>query len=168
MGRSHAAAEELVPVTVRTLAVDPVSNMPVVILESTESAAYLPIWIGLFEANSIALQLEGVAMPRPMTHDLLKSLVESLGYAIEAVVIHSLEENVFFAKLLVRCPDGSTVEVDSRPSDALAVALRCGASIMVARAVLDAAQLTGLPDNEESIRAILERLRPEDMGRWEM
>ncbi len=168
MGRSHAAADELVPVTVRTLAVDPVSNMPVVILESTETESYLPIWIGIFEANSIALQLEGVPMPRPMTHDLLMSLVKTLGSTIDAVVIHTLEENIFFAKLIVRCRDGSTVEVDSRPSDALAVALRCGASIMVTRSVLDEAQLTALPDNEETIRSILKRLRPEDMGRWEM
>ncbi len=154
--------------TVRTLAVDPVSNMPVVILESPGGEGYLPIWIGLFEANSIALQLEGITMPRPLTHDLLKSLVEKLGHTIERVVIHSLEENVFFAKLMVRRPDGSTVEVDSRPSDALAVALRCGATILVARTVLDQAQMTGTADDDEAIRAILERLRPEDLGRWEM
>ena len=147
---------------------DPVSNMPVVILESKDTEAYLPIWIGLFEANSIALQLEGVAMPRPLTHDLLKSLVEALGHVVETVVIHSLEENVFFAKLQIKCPDGSTVEVDSRPSDALALALRCGAPILVSRRVLEEARLTGLPDNEDVIRSILERLRPEDMGRWEM
>jgi len=168
MSEKRPAVDDLVPVTVRTLAVDPVSNMPVVILETDDGTSFLPIWIGLFEANSIALHLEGVNMPRPLTHDLLKSLVEALDFTVERVVIHTLEDNVFFAKLTLRGPGDRRVQVDSRPSDALAVALRCGASIYVAQPVLEAARMTGIPDNEETVRTILERLRPEDMGRWEM
>ncbi len=146
---------------------DPVSNMPVVILQQEANGPFLPIWIGVCEANSIALQIEGVTTPRPMTHDLIVSLMDSTQHTLEQVHIHTLRENVFYATLTLRRGDGTSVEIDSRPSDALAVALRTGAPIFVSAKVLSQAQATE-GDSEEAMRAILERLRPEDLGEYEM
>jgi bifunctional DNase/RNase len=156
-----------VRMTVKALIMDPVSNMPVVILEQPEQEAYLPIWIGVCEANSIALELEGVSTPRPMTHDLVKSLVAAMGYTVDHILIHSLSSGVFLASIHLIGRGGAVCDVDSRPSDALAIALRTKADVLVDQTVLDRA-LVAESSQEDAIRMILEKLRPEDMGEYEM
>ena len=158
----HAVALKL-----RALVMDPVSHMPVVVLQREDEAAFLPIWIGLCEANAIALQMEGVSSPRPMTHDLLLSLIQSLDYSLEHVLIHTLQDNVFFARLHLRANGGRIVEIDARPSDAVALALRASAPILATAEVLRMAETT-TTDDEETLRTILRRLRPEDLGEYEM
>jgi bifunctional DNase/RNase len=156
-----------VTVNIRALVMDPVSKMPVVILQPPERPTFLPIWIGVCEANAIALQLEGVATPRPMTHDLIRGLLEATRYRIRDVLIHTLDDSVFLATIHLEAPDGSLVDVDSRPSDALAVALRTDAPVLVDPAVLEQAEVPETSE-EDAVRAVLERLRPEDLGDYEM
>jgi bifunctional DNase/RNase len=153
--------------TVRGLVVDPVSNMPVVILQNPDGNAFLPIWIGVCEANSIALHLEGVATPRPMTHDLVRTLIEATGFEIARIFIHTLSDSVFIASIFLRGANGEEREVDCRPSDAIAVALRTDAEVLVDSAVLEKA-FVGEASTEETLKAILEQMRPEDMGEYEM
>jgi bifunctional DNase/RNase len=153
--------------TVRALVMDPVSNMPVVILEQPEQNAYLPIWIGVCEANSIALELEGVTTPRPMTHDLVRSLITAMGFRVDHILIHTLADSVFLASIHLRGDNGEVRDVDSRPSDALAIALRTKAEVLVDQTVLDQA-LVAETSQEDAIKMILERLRPEDLGDYEM
>jgi bifunctional DNase/RNase len=136
-------------------------------LEQPENNAYLPIWIGVCEANSIALVLESVSTPRPMTHDLVGSLVDAMGYTVEHVLIHSLNDSVFLASIHLVGSGGKECDVDSRPSDAIAIALRADADVLVEQSVLDRA-LVAESSQEDTIRAILERLRPEDLGEYEM
>jgi bifunctional DNase/RNase len=162
-----APSAEPVTMTVRTLVLDPVSNMPVVVLENPDSTAFLPIWIGVCEANAIALVLEGVTTPRPMTHDLIPALLEATGYSIQRIHIHTLADNVFLASIRLVNSIGEFREVDARPSDALAVALRTRSEIVVDPGVLDRALVTE-GNEEDAIKMILERLRPEDMGEYEM
>jgi hypothetical protein len=160
-------AEEPVLVNIRALVMDPVSKMPVVILQPPERSSFLPIWIGVCEANAIALQLEGVSTPRPMTHDLIRGLLEATRYTIRDVLIHSLDDSVFLATIHLVDPAGLVLEVDSRPSDALAVALRTGSPVLVAPHVLHEAEIKEASE-EDAMRAVLERLRPEDLGDYEM
>ncbi len=158
-------------VEIRGLILDPVSNTPIVILKKPDENLFLPIWIGVFEANAIALQLEGVATPRPMTHDLLRSVVAALGAHVDGVVVHSLVENTFHASVLVRSAGGAVVEVDARPSDAIALALRCGAPIRVAESVFREAHALDFregEDQETRIREWLESLTPEQLGKYKM
>ena len=152
---------------IRALIMDPVSKMPVVILQPDDRSSFLPIWIGVCEANAIALQLEGVSTPRPMTHDLLRSLLEATGHSVRNVLIHSLTESVFLASIQIVDGSGEVNEVDSRPSDALAIALQFGAEVYVTPAVLEQAQVAESSE-EDAMRAVLERLRPEDLGDYEM
>lgn len=156
-----------VKMSVRALVMDPVSNMPVVILQEPDGNAYLPIWIGVCEANSIALVLEGVSTPRPMTHDLVRSLVDAMGYTVDHILIHSLNDSVFLASIHLISREGAVCEVDSRPSDALAVALRAKADVLVDHEVLERARVEE-SSQEDAVRAILEKLRPEDLGEYEM
>ena len=121
--------------TVRGLTLDPVTNAPIVILKSEGGTRLLPIWIGVFEANAIALEMEKISTPRPMTHDLLKSVIELLGARVERMVVDKLEENTFFASVYLRS-GGQQLRLDARPSDAIALALRTGAPIFVAHDVL--------------------------------
>ena len=153
--------------TVRGLIMDPASNSPVVILENSEGDAFLPIWIGVCEANSIALELEGVETPRPMTHDLILNLLSTVGCSVDHIVVHSLDDSVFIASIQIRNASSDIFHVDSRPSDAIALALRAKAEILVDSAVLDRAVVTE-STSEEALLSILERLRPEDMGEYEM
>jgi len=156
-----------VKMTVRALVVDPATNSPVVILSRPEENAYLPIWIGVCEANAIAINLEGVEVPRPLTHDLIGSLIHNLGFTLDHVLIHSLDDAVFLASLHLVDPNGGRREIDARPSDAIAVALRTDADVLVDPAVLASAVVTEA-SQEEAVRAILEKMRPEDMGEYEM
>jgi bifunctional DNase/RNase len=166
---SNPVAERRPPVrmTVRALVMDPVSNMPVVILQDADQSSFLPIWIGVCEANAISLVLEGVLTPRPMTHDLIRGLLGATGYSVDHVLIHSLSESVFLASIHLVNGAGDSREVDSRPSDALALALRTNSAILVDPEVL-ARAVVAEPSQDEAIRSILERLRPEDLGEYEM
>ncbi|HEY2323303.1 MAG TPA: bifunctional nuclease family protein [Thermoanaerobaculia bacterium] len=161
---------ELVPMTIKGLMLDPVSNSPIVVLKDDEEKFFLPIWVGIFEANAIALQLENVATPRPMTHDLLKDMIGQLEGRVTRIVINDLRDSTFFAQIRI-LTGGKTLEVDARPSDAIALALRTEAPIFVAQAVLDQAQ-TISPENvdEEDDRSKkwLESLDTEDLGKYKM
>jgi bifunctional DNase/RNase len=157
-------------VEIKGLMLDPTSNVPIVILRDIQSQLFLPIWIGVFEANAIALRIEGVEPPRPMTHDLLRSVVEQLGANVEKIVISDLKESTFFAMIHVRHGD-QTVAIDARPSDAIALALRSDAPIFVLRAVLDKAQAVDLAteiSDEEKLKKWLEEISPEELGKWTM
>lgn len=155
---------------IRGLMLDPASNVPIVILRETQGDLLLPIWIGTFEANAIALRIEGVEPPRPMTHDLLLSLLETLETRVTKVVICDLRESTFFA--LVHLEQGErSLTVDSRPSDALALALRASAPIYVLRDVLErarAADLAAESSDDDRLRKWLEEIRPEDLGKYTM
>jgi hypothetical protein len=160
-----------VPMEVKGLMIDPSSNHPIVILRDKDGQLFLPIWIGVFEASAIQLQLEGVEPKRPMTHDLLCNLLQTLEAEIERIIICNLSEHTFFAEIHVR-QNGRGLTIDSRPSDAIAVALRVGAPIFVRRSVLEKANAADLAavsgDDEERLRKWFEELKPEDMGKYEM
>jgi bifunctional DNase/RNase len=158
------------------LVLDPQSKSPVVILKGLEDEYTLPIWIGILESAAIAYPLEGVEPPRPMTHDLLRVLLDELGARVPRVDIDALEENVFHAKLHLELADGTKRLVDSRPSDALAIALRGGAEIWAEERVLRRAapvDVTSAADEdeetgEESWEDFLENLDPEAFGKYKM
>jgi uncharacterized protein len=157
-------------VEIRGLMLDPSSNVPIVILRDTQSQLFLPIWIGVFEANAIALRIEGVEPPRPMTHDLLRLMLDQLGARVEKIVISDLKESTFFAVIHVQ-QDGRSVGIDARPSDAIALALRADAPIFVLRSVLDkaqAAEMVGQASDEERLKKWLEEISPEELGKWTM
>lgn len=163
----------LVPMTIKGLMLDPVSNSPIVVLRDHDERFFLPIWVGIFEANAIALQLENVTTPRPMTHDLLKDLIGQLRARVTRVVIHDLRDSTFFAQIRLVTDDDSgerTFELDARPSDAIALALRTEAPIFVAQEVLDQAQ-TITPETDEQgekSQKWFEELSPEDLGKYKM
>jgi hypothetical protein len=155
---------------IRGLMMDPVTNMPIVILKDVNGNTILPIWVGVYEANAIALEIEKVATPRPMTHDLIKSLLRGLNAGVQKVVVSDLREDTFYAVIWLE-RDGEVISIDSRPSDALAVALRLDCPIYVEDAVLKsskvAASVSDKVSNEE-LRRWLENLSDEDMGRYKM
>ena len=159
----------LVPMSIKGLMLDPVSNSPIVVLKDEDEKFFLPIWVGIFEANAIALQLENVTTPRPMTHDLLRNLISELDGRVTRVVISDLRDSTFFAK--IRVISGSrTLELDARPSDAIALALRTEAPIFVSQEVLDQAQ-TISPDSEdgdEKVKKLFEQLDTDDLGKYKM
>jgi bifunctional DNase/RNase len=155
---------------VKGLMVDPVSNMPIIILKSENEEEILPIWVGIFEANAIAMQMENIVSPRPMTHDLLKNVIEGLQARIRGVEITDLKENTFFAVIRLDL-DGRSLEIDSRPSDAMALALRAGAPILVRRSVLEksgSAGEQGDSQETERLRRWLETVDPSELGKYEM
>lgn len=156
-----------VEMTIKGLILDPTSKTPIVILQRNSNGALLPIWIGLCEANAIALELEGIRSPRPMTHDLIVTTLSTLGFSVPSILIHSLTDSVFYATIHVLHDSGRTTEIDSRPSDALAVAIRTKATIFVAEGVLDQAKVEEASE-EEALKNLLEKLRPEDLGEYEM
>src|SRR5436190_2985918 len=134
---------------IKGLLLDPSSNVPIVILRDTDNQLLLPIWIGLFEANAIALKLEGVETPRPMTHDLLARTLDLLGATVERVLIRDLIESTYYASIDLSTKDGSKT-LDARPSDAIALALRTGAEIFVHRSVLEKAKASDLATEPSS------------------
>jgi len=171
-------ASTKVQMIIRGLMIDPSSNSPIVVLRVQERDVFLPIWIGVSEASAIQMTLEGMTPPRPMTHDLLAQTLTSLDAQLQSVVIRDLEDNVFFATLHVN-QAGRTVEIDARPSDALALALRVGADVFVEQHVLEKAQAidisnvgtseSGEEGNEEDrLRKWFEGLSPEDLGKYTM
>ena len=159
-----------VEMKIRGLMMDPVTNMPIVILKDVNGATVLPIWVGVYEANAIALEIEKVATPRPMTHDLIKSLLTGLDTNVRKVVVNELKDDTFYAVIWLD-RDGDMISVDSRPSDALAIALRLDCPIYVEESVLKsskvAAQVSDKVNNEE-LRRWLEGLNDEDLGRYKM
>ncbi len=160
---------DLVPMFIKGLMLDPVSNSPIVVLKDDDEKFFLPIWVGIFEANAIALQLENVTTPRPMTHDLLRNLIAELDGRVTRVVISDLRDSTFFAQIRV-ISGGRTLELDARPSDAIALALRTEAPIFVSQDVLDQAQ-TISPDSEEGeekVKKLFEQLDTDDLGKYKM
>lgn len=155
---------------VKGLVVDPISKMPIVVLENPRDERILPIWIGVFEANAIALTIENVPTPRPMTHDLLKSFLDKLEIAIEKIVVNDVRNNTFYA--LIHCRRaGQEMVVDSRPSDAIALALRMSSPIFVEEEVVRKANGLKFDEGGESSERLLkwiETLGPEDFGRYKM
>jgi bifunctional DNase/RNase len=137
-----------IEVKIRALMMDPNSGTPIVILKDVDSDTMLPIWVGAYEANAIALEIEKIAPPRPMTHDLLRNLIIELGIQVERVVVTSLRDNTFFAVIEMRMSDGNRMVLDSRPSDAIALALRADCPIFVDAEVIKASRNT-LPSEEE-------------------
>ena len=160
-----------VEMKVRGLVLDPVSNSPIVILRDEEEKRSLPIWVGLFEANAIALELEKVSTPRPMTHDLIKNILESLEAKVEKIVVNDLRDNTFFAMIHLRLGE-EEITVDARPSDAIALALRVGAPIYVEEDVVRRAKSVEVApkesDDQEKLKEWLENLKPEDFGKYKM
>ncbi len=159
----------MIRMEIKGLLMDPVSNMPVVILRDTEKGLFLPIWVGIFEANAIALEMEKVTTPRPMTHDLLKNLLVELDARVERVVINDLRENTFFARIHLTRKD-STLSVDSRPSDAIALALRSHAEIFVEEDVLEKSRSLRAEGDQDPdrLRKWLEQASPDELGRYRM
>jgi len=160
---------QLIPMSIKGLMLDPVSNSPIVVLKDDDEKFFLPIWVGIFEANAIALQLENVATPRPMTHDLLRNMIAELDGRVTRIVINDLRDSTFFAQIRVMTGE-RMLELDARPSDAIALALRTEAPIFVAQSVLDQAQ-TISPDTEdqdEKMKKWFEDLSPDEMGKYKM
>lgn len=155
---------------IRGLMMDPVTNMPIVILKDVNGAAVLPIWVGIYEANAIALEIEKVTTPRPMTHDLLRNLLLGLETRVSKVVVNDLRDDTFYALIWLE-RDGQTISIDSRPSDALALALRVDCPIYVEDGVLKNSKVTGATADKvsnEELRKWLENLNDEDIGRYKM
>jgi bifunctional DNase/RNase len=159
-----------VEMTIKGLMVDPITNMPIIVLRDKDGQRVLPIWVGIFEANAIALQIENVATPRPMTHDLLRNVIEDLKATVQKIVVCDLKENTFYA-LIYLLVGGEVVAVDARPSDAIALALRARAPIFVEDDVIDNAKSLELaPDKADSerLQKWLESLDPDDLGKYKM
>ncbi len=160
-----------IEVRIRGLMMDPATNMPIVVLKDVGSDAVMPIWVGIFEANAIALEIEKTTALRPMTHDLSRSLICHLNAHLERVVISELRDDTFYAVLWLRQGD-EPVAVDARPSDAIALALRADCPIYVAEKVMETAKLntSGPPEGPtaEQLRGWLEGLNDEDLGRYKM
>ena len=131
-----------IEVKIRALMMDPNSGTPIIILKDVNSETMLPIWVGAYEANAIALEIEKIAPPRPMTHDLLRNLIVELGLKVERVVVTSLRENTFYAVIELTGESGESMRLDSRPSDAIALALRADCPIYVDSEVIQASRNT--------------------------
>ena len=159
-----------VEMKIRGLMMDPVTNMPLVILKDVGGSSILPIWVGVYEANAIALEIEKVTTPRPMTHDLIKSLLAGLSTGMRKVVVSELKDDTFYAVIWLE-RDGEIISVDSRPSDALALALRLDCPIYVDESVLKSSKMAASVSdkiNNEELRRWLEGLNDEDLGRYKM
>lgn len=160
----------LVAMTIKGLMVDPVTTTPIILLKEEAGERVLPIWVSVFEANAIALQIENVTSPRPMTHDLLRELLSLLGGRLEKVVVSDIRESTFLGSLHLDVA-GQRYIVDARPSDAIALALRAKAAIFVEETVLERAKQADLPPktaDEARLQKWLESVDPEDLGKWKM
>jgi bifunctional DNase/RNase len=160
----------LIEMSIKGLMVDPITNMPIVILKDKLGERVLSIWVGIFEANAIALQIENVSTPRPMTHDLLRNIITDLDGSVDRVVVSDLKDNTFFAiiHLTVR---GERIAIDARPSDAIALALRTRSPILVEESVIDNAKTVDFaaePGDNARLQKWLESLDPEELGKYKM
>src|SRR4051794_36533212 len=159
-----------IEMTIKGLMVDPVTNTPIVILRDKDGQKVLPIWVGIFEANAIALQIENIATPRPMTHDLLRNVIHDLRASVQKIVVCDLQENTFYA-LIYLTSNGETVAIDARPSDAIALALRTRAPIFVEERVIDHAKTVDFASDKtdaDRLHKWLESLDPEELGKYKM
>jgi len=160
-----------VEMKIRGLMMDPVTNMPIVVLKDVAGNSILPIWVGIYEANAIALEIEKVSTPRPMTHDLIRTLLHGLETGMRKVVVSELKDDTFYAVIWLE-KDGALISVDSRPSDALALALRLDCPIYVDDSVLKSSKASSAVseklNNNEELRRYLENLNDEDLGRYKM
>jgi hypothetical protein len=160
-----------IEVRIRGLMMDPATNMTIVVLKDVASETVMPIWVGIFEANAIAIEIEKMAASRPMTHDLTRNLIRHLNAKLERVVITELKDDTFFAVLWLR-QGNESITIDARPSDAVALALRTDCPIYVSEQVMQTAKLntTGPPEGPtaEQLRGWLEGLNDEDLGRYKM
>jgi len=159
-----------VEMKIRGLMMDPVTNMPIVLLKDTQGSAVLPIWVGIHEANAIALEIEKVQTPRPMTHDLLRNVLLGLEVRVQKVVVNDLKDDTFYALIWVE-RNGEILSIDSRPSDALALALRVDCPIFVEDEVLKSSKISSVINEKtssEELRKWLENLPEDDLGRYKM
>jgi uncharacterized protein len=159
-----------VEMKIRGLMMDPLTNMPIVVLKDLSGDSVLPIWVGIYEANAIALEIEKVTTPRPMTHDLIKVVLMGLDTSIRKVVVNELKDDTFYAMIWLE-REGRLISVDSRPSDALALALRHDCPIYVDEKVLQSSHNSRTVSekvNNEELRKWLENLNDEDLGRYKM
>jgi bifunctional DNase/RNase len=159
-----------VEMKIRGLMMDPVTNMPIVILKDSGTDTVLPIWVGVYEANAIALEIEKVSTPRPMTHDLIKNVLTGLEAAVHKVVVTELKDDTFYAVIWLE-REGHAISIDSRPSDALALALRVDCPIFVDDEVLKNSKLAAnlsSKSTDEELRKLLEGMNDEDLGRYKM
>ena len=167
--------EDTIQMSVGGLTLDPVTKTPIVILKDTENKLNLPIWIGLLEATAMATEIEGIKMARPMTHDLIKTILGEVGCSVESIEITELKENTYYAAVNLNLSGGRQLVVDSRPSDAIALALRTKSPIYVAKAVLEASSVLQQSDegkegpvenvsnvSQEKWGEILEKMTPDD------
>jgi uncharacterized protein len=160
-----------IEMNIKGLMIDPITNMPIIILRDQEGQRILPIWVGVFEANAIALQIENVQTPRPMTHDLLKNIIDDLSAQVERIVVTELRENTFYALIHLR-KNGHSIEVDARPSDVIALALRTRSPIFVEEAVIQNAR--SVENSRESsmdvtrLQKWLEGLSEDELGKYKM
>src|SRR5258707_2432647 len=163
-------ASDEVEMQIRGLMMDAVTTRPIIVMKAIGSDLVLPIWVGIFEANAIALELEKTAMPRPMTHDLLQNMARGLNAEVRKVVVSELRDDTFYAVIWMDHA-GETVTMDARPSDAIALALRWDCPIYVNRSVLEnSKQAAGGAQNvnADEMRRWLEGLNDDDMGRYKM
>jgi uncharacterized protein len=159
-----------VEMKIRGLMMDPVTNMPIVVLKDVGGQAILPIWVGVYEANAIALEIEKVQTPRPMTHDLLKNVLLGLEVRVQKIIVSELKDDTFYALIYVE-RDGEMMTIDSRPSDALALALRMDCPIFVNDQVLKNSKVSSAISERttnEQLRSWLEGLSDDDLGRYKM
>ena len=159
-----------IAMTIKGLMVDPVTNMPIIILRDEAGGRVLPIWVGIFEANAIALQIENITTPRPMTHDLLRNIIHDLQATVEKIVVCDLKENTFYALIHLQTAAGP-VAIDARPSDAIALALRTRAPILVDERVIDNAKTVDVGTERadaERLQKWLEGLDPDELGKYKM
>ena len=159
-----------IEMTIKGLMVDPITNTPIVILRDADGQRALPIWVGIFEANAIALQIENVATPRPMTHDLLRNVIQDLKATVERIVVCDVQDNTYYALIYVN-REGQTMAIDARPSDAIALALRTRAPIFVEETVIEHAKtvdFTAEKPDSDRLHKWLESLDPEDLGKYKM
>jgi uncharacterized protein len=165
----------LIPMKVTGITIDPFTNMPIVILKDLEEKNAVPIWIGLVEASAIASELEGIHTPRPMTHDLLRNILGLLNIKISRIAVMDLRDNTYFATIYLQ-NGGQEIEIDSRPSDAIALALRTGSTILVDDKVISKSRQIELSTNQDEDEGkkrqkwlnLLENLTPEDFGKYKM
>ena len=159
-----------IEMSIKGLMVDPVTNTPIVILRDKEGQKVLPIWVGMFEANAIALQIENIATPRPMTHDLLRNVIHDLKAEVQKIVVCDLQEDTFYALIYLEL-NGGTVAIDARPSDAIALALRTRAPIFVEDSVIDNAKTVDFTTEKadaDRLHQWLESLDPDELGKYKM
>ncbi len=160
----------LIKMTIKSLLIDPINEMPIIVLMDADSKKVLPIWVGFFEANAIALKIEDVPTPRPMTHDLIKNILDTIGAELKRIEISKLENSTYFANIYLTI-NGQELRIDSRPSDAIAIALRTESPIFVDPLVIEAAsgfEMSDDPEHKEKLKKWLDNLDIDAFGKYKM